>query len=156
MPRKKLPYKEGDWFAVPLHRGGYALGLVARMNGKGTVLGYFFGPRRKHLPTAKDTQGLSPSDAIHVCMCGDLGFLEGEWPVICNSEPWNREGWPLPAFARIAVDGSRAWRVEYSEVDINQVVREVSVSPDKVKHLPEDGAYGSGAVELWLAKLLFA
>ena len=32
MARRKLPYDEGDWAAVPLEGGGYALGLIARMD----------------------------------------------------------------------------------------------------------------------------
>ena len=156
MPRKRLPYKEGDWFAVPLRDGGYALGLVARMNGKGSVLGYFFGPWREQCPTKEDTQGLSSADAILVRLFGDLGLLEGKWPILGRSDLWDRADWPLPAFARIAVDKSRAWRVEYSEADINQVVREVPVNPNKVSHLPEDGLSGSGALEIRLTQLLSA
>ncbi len=30
----KQKYEEGDWFAVPLRNGGYALGVVARLDGK--------------------------------------------------------------------------------------------------------------------------
>lgn len=46
MARRKLNYKEGDWFAVPLGGAGYALGLVARVGRRGVTFGYFFGPRR--------------------------------------------------------------------------------------------------------------
>ena len=58
MAKEKRRYEEGDWFAVPLQNGGYSLGLVARADGEGGVLGYFFGPRREQLPTKADTQGL--------------------------------------------------------------------------------------------------
>ncbi|MFE2092535.1 hypothetical protein [Streptomyces sp. NPDC059460] len=47
-----LPYAVGDVFAVPRRDHGHALDLVARMDGKGTALGYFFGPR------IESTQGL--------------------------------------------------------------------------------------------------
>ena len=45
---RKLPYSEGDVFAVPLPDGGYGVGVVTRMDGKGSVLGYFLrrAPRR--------------------------------------------------------------------------------------------------------------
>ncbi len=62
---KKLPYREGDWFAVPLQDGDYAVGLVARCPRGGKVfLGYFFGPRRKRMPNLKDLQGLTAEDAL--------------------------------------------------------------------------------------------
>jgi hypothetical protein len=47
---RKLPDSEGDGFAVPLRDGGYAIGVVARMDRKGSVLGYFFGPRYDEPP----------------------------------------------------------------------------------------------------------
>jgi hypothetical protein len=40
----KLPYSEGSVFLVPLRKGGYARGVVARASPKGKgLLGYFFG-----------------------------------------------------------------------------------------------------------------
>ncbi len=40
---KKLPYKEGTWFAVPLKCGGHAVGIATRIAPKGRVLlAYFF------------------------------------------------------------------------------------------------------------------
>src|SRR5690349_2862282 len=124
MPRRKLPYKEGDWFAVPLRSGGYGLGLVARMNGKGIGLGYFFPPKHEEPPTKEDVTDVSADDAVLIRRIGDLGLLRGEWPIISSSEKWSRDDWPLPAFARIAVDRSRAWRLEYSEHDVNELLRE--------------------------------
>jgi hypothetical protein len=153
MSRKKLPYKEGDWFAVPLRDSGYALGLVARMDSKGGVIGYFFGPRREQLPTKEDVMGLSPADAVLVCLLGDLGLVQEEWPIIYYSVPWNRDEWPMPAFARVTADRSKAWRVEYSDVDLSVLRVELATS-EEVSDLPKDGSYGSGAVEIRLTKLL--
>lgn len=158
MPRRKLPYKEGDWFAVPLRSKGYALGLVARMNGKGIVLGYFFGPLYKQSPTERDTLELSSKDAVLVCQFGDLGFVEGKWYIIYRPDEggWRREEWPLPAFGRIVpVQGALlAFRTEYDEDDINHVIREVPVSIEEAHQLPNNALYGDIAVEIVLTKLL--
>jgi hypothetical protein len=56
MGSQKINYREGDWFAVPLRDGGYAVGLVARMDNRGGVLGYFFGPRRDDVPSPSDVE----------------------------------------------------------------------------------------------------
>ncbi|MGH9822314.1 MAG: Imm26 family immunity protein [Blastocatellia bacterium] len=49
--KRKLPYVEGDWFAVPLDDQGYALGMIARARPRGRMLfGYFIGPRRREAP----------------------------------------------------------------------------------------------------------
>ena len=37
MPRIKFPYKEGDWFMLPLEDKGFAIGIIAREN-KGEVI----------------------------------------------------------------------------------------------------------------------
>jgi hypothetical protein len=49
---ENIKYREGDWFAVPLRNGGFAVGLVARANPKAALLGYFFGPKTKGYPLA--------------------------------------------------------------------------------------------------------
>src|ERR1019366_3622666 len=94
MPRKTLPYKEGDSFAVPLKDGGYALGLAARVSRSGGILGYFFGPRHETVPREEDTQGLSSRDAIFVGRFGDLGLLRDEWPIVYKPTEWRRDAWP--------------------------------------------------------------
>ncbi len=61
---RKLPYKEGDWFAVPLRDGGFALGVVARMDGKGAVIAYLFGPRSEALPSLEAVGSKRATDAV--------------------------------------------------------------------------------------------
>jgi hypothetical protein len=155
MARRKLPYKEGDWFAVPLRDGGYTLGRVARMDGRGGIIGYFFGPRHEQLPTPADVEGKEPSQAIWIANLGDLGFLEGTWHVISTSGPWRREQWPMPLFKREDLTNPRrAWRVQYSESNFHRPVSEEAVTPDEVRDLPEDAVEGSGSVERWLTHVL--
>jgi hypothetical protein len=153
MARKKLPYQEGDWFAVPLGDGSYAVGLVARMDRKGGVLGYFFGPRREQPPAKADIMHLTHADAVWISHFGDLGLLEGLWPIIGRVGPWNRADWPMPVFGAISVDGRYAWRAKYDENTL-EIVSYNKVHPDKVRGLPEDGSSGAGSVEILLTKLL--
>lgn len=59
-------YREGDWLGVPLREGGYAVGLVARANPDGVLLGYFFGPRRMEVPMLGDVKNLVPAHASKI------------------------------------------------------------------------------------------
>ena len=155
MPRKKLHYKEGVWFAVPLRSGGFAIGLVARMDGKGSVIGYFFGPSHKEIPSSLDfTKGLTPDDAIFIAHFGDLGLLKGTWKVLGEREPWIREKWPLPAFVRTDVISGKHRKVLYFEDNLLKEVQLVPIVAETAKRLPEDGIFGAGAVEIRLTKLL--
>ncbi len=156
MPKRKLNYSEGDWFAVPLRDGGFAVGIVARMDGRGGVVGYFFGPRRSDVPTVEEVDELGPDEAAMVRQFGDLRLLEQQWPLIGRSPRWDRDRWPIPAFGRIEELSGRAWRVEYADDDLNRPIRETPVSQAEAEALPRDGALGAGAVELVLTSLLLA
>jgi len=154
MPKKKLPYKPGDLFAVPLRCGGFAVGLTARIDGKGTVLGYFFGPRRDEPPTTDDVRELLARDSIEVAMFGDLGLIEGRWPVIAPLPRWDPARWPVPDFGRIdVVTGKRAWRVRYQDPSLKWLSDE-ACDIGEARALPRDGLMGAGAVEKWLSHLL--
>ena len=153
MARKRLTYKEGDWFAVPLRSGGFAVGVAARIDRRGGMIAYFFGPKRTVVPSI-DELALVPTDAILVRHCGDLGLLEGTWPVVGSRSDWNRASWPIPAFGRVEPLGDRAWRVEYSEDDLNAPTRESRVSLDEAESLPKNGVLGAGAAERLLTHLL--
>lgn len=81
-----VKFGEGDWFALPIKDGGWALGLIARRRPRSsTLLGYFFGPRRQSPPILADATGLDPSDADLIHVFGYLGLKNGEWPVLGNS-----------------------------------------------------------------------
>jgi hypothetical protein len=88
MARNKINYREGDWFAVPLRDGDYAVGVVARVDGSGGVLGYFFGPRRAEVPSLLEVENLDPDQALRVLRFGDLGLIENE----CRSSDGARRG----------------------------------------------------------------
>jgi hypothetical protein len=67
---------------------------------------------------------------------------------------WRREDWPVPAFSRIAVDQSTAWKTVYSDKDGITLLTEQEVPISLAQMLPEDGLSGYGAIELRLTKLL--
>lgn len=149
-----LPYKEGTWFGVPLRKGGYAVGLVARHSREGvTVLAHFFGPKRERLPTLDEMTELRPEQASLVCIVGDLGLINGSWPIIGESAHWVREAWPVPAFTSRDDLTKTAWRVRYSDED-----PAIELSRERIGYEPglpdTDGSYGAGAAEKLLSHLL--
>jgi hypothetical protein len=153
MPRR-LPYSDGDWFAVPLREGGgYGVGLVARHDGRGGVIGYLFSRRFSDHPTLDDVAGLSPSDALRVMRFGDLALVKDRWPNLGKLDDWDPEEWPIPAFGRREPTG-RAFRVIYEAADLRGPVHEEPISDADCDRLPRDALSGAGAVELVLTQLL--
>lgn len=153
MPRRRLPYREGTWFAVPLRSDGYAIGVAARIDGRGGILGYFFGPKRDALPREVEISRLSADAAVWIGQFGDLGLLKGEWPIICHSQDWDRGRWPMPRFARVDEHAGRAWLTTYSE-DTLRALSEEPCDLATASQYPKDRLSGSGAVEITLTKLL--
>ena len=139
---KKLHYSEGSWFGVPLPRGGYAVGIIARMAPRGRIIfSYLFGPRRSALPTADELSNLSPETAVEYRRIGDLGLLNGEWPIIGVHPLWDRSKWPMMPFIR-KIDLARAARiVYYSEDDPSTREREVP-TPFETTGFQSDGLAG--------------
>jgi len=149
----KLPYAEGAVFVLPLRNGGYARGIAARVGPRGkAVLGYFFGPRLRTSSEAT-LDGLDPEKACLRIIFGDLGLINGEWKVIGAIPNWDRARWPMPDFVRRDPLGRRKpIVVRYSEDDPLRMASEYAVDADP--GLATDSAYGYGAVEIELGKLL--
>lgn len=147
----KLPYSEGSIFFVPLRNGGFGRGVVARAspNGKG-LFGYFFGPRLSS-PDSEPLNDLKAVDAVLSVRFGDLGLINGEWPIRGTVLKWNRAEWPMPDFAR-RPPGLAARLVRYSDTDPMRIESEQPIADDA--GLPTDSASGYGAVEIKLTKLL--
>jgi hypothetical protein len=151
----KLPYREGDWFAVPLPSGGFATGIVARTTKKGRVLlGYFFGPRHLVPPRLEDLEGQSADGAILVAKFGDLSLIRGEWPVLGRCHGWIRGEWPMPMFINRDPLSGKAWRVEYADDDPNKLVDRTPIDPAEGKELETDRLCGAGSIETQLDRLL--
>lgn len=149
-----MTVREGDVFAVPLRSGGYATGVVARVSAddSGGLLGYFFGPKTSSVPSKDVVGSLRPDNALRILRFGDLSLLNNDWPVIGHIPNWNRGSWPMPDFVRKDDISRKAWRVRYSENNISEVVSERPEPFDSV--LERDAAFGAGAVELLLTRLL--
>ena len=157
MPRRRLPYREGDWFAVPLRDGGYSPGRVVRMAPAGRVLlGYFFGPRRAAVPGLEDVVALRWSDAVLVQRFGDLGLVEGRWPILGLRGPWERDAWPMPDFGRREPILGLAWRDRYSPDDPADCLQETRITQEEYERLPAGALLGAGAAEVILTQLLSA
>jgi Immunity protein 26 len=150
----KGKYREGDWFAVPLRGDGFAVGLIARANPSGVLLGYFFGPKRPAVPELDELAGLRRMDAVSVRKFGDLGLMQGRWPIVGRREEWDRREWPMPVFVRYEELTGRAFRVFYADDDPNNVLREEQAAPDEVETSASDGLMGAGFAEQALTTLL--
>jgi hypothetical protein len=153
MARIKLPYSEGTVFVLPLRKGGFARGVVARMDGKGGILGYFYGPKYQSIGEANQIKDISPLNTIFRGIFGDPGLINGEWTIIGQIENWNREKWPMPLFIRTDELSKKAWLSEYDE-NTFKCVSETKVDPIYKSRYPEDGSWGYGAIEIHLTKLL--
>lgn len=151
---KSLPYREGSWFAVPLQGGGHAVGVVARRAPAGRImLAYMFGPKRDVLPSLDELDTLRPEQAVRRLRTGDMALLNERWPMLGDSEHWQRDEWPMPSFIRRNESLQRAWRATYADADPAKLDREESV-PFDTPSLESDSLYGYGATELLMSKLL--
>ncbi len=152
----KLPYKEGDWFAVPLRdESGFAVGRIARMAPNGRVLlGYFFGPPHETVPTLDQVQHHRPEAAAMIVRFGDLYLINGRWPILGGSSQWRRQDWPMPVFGRQVEHDGVAWKVEYPDDNPNANPRETRISIADSRRLPSSNMFGAGVVEAVLTKQL--
>jgi hypothetical protein len=151
---KVLQYGEGTWFAVPLRTGGFGVGRIVRANAKaGIHLGYFFGLRLDQIPTLRSLENMQPSEAILIARFGHFGLRKGTWPII-GSSVLARDQWRVPQFVRRDLLNGRLYKVTYSADDPAEEIDIQPISSSEAVHLPEDGTFGHGAIEIRLAKLL--
>jgi hypothetical protein len=148
------PYREGDWFAVPLRDGNYARGRLARASRSGVLLGYFFGPALTELPQPADLQGISASRAILVGHFGHLGLMKRKWPVVFREDAWDPKEWRCNEFLRHEELTGRNFVVRYADDDPGKLLGESMVAPETTLNLPKDGMMGAGFVEAKLTRLL--
>jgi hypothetical protein len=153
MARKKFPWKEGDWIAIPLvDRGGWGVGLIARLKAP-TIIGYFFGPRRAKPPVLEDLIGLTPDQAVLIADTGDMGLRDQEWLVIGSQPDFQRADWPMPVFGSDNLAG-QYYAVTYDEDRPNHYLGQKRISAEEYAKLPRDGSYGHVALSITLDKVL--
>jgi hypothetical protein len=96
---------------------------------------------------------LNPDRALLRVIFGDLGLINGEWRVLGNVADWDRSKWPMPDFVRRDPLGRRKpVLVRHSDTDPMRIETEFVIDDDS--GLATDSAYGYGAVEIELTKLL--
>ena len=153
--RYKINYSEGDCFAVPLCDGGFALGVVARLDKKKGVLGYFFAPKYASVDEIVITPDIIPEKTIHVKNFGDLGLVTCEWKIIGKINPWIREDWQIPVYSftepLLLNWGELRY---YTEKQLCVCSFHKRVSIEEANNYPKDSFAGSGAIEIYLNKLL--
>lgn len=137
---------------MPITGGGYARGVVSRLNGHGVVFGYFFGPKFVSAQTAP-RDGLIADQAILIGMFGDLGFVDKTWIVVGQVPQWAREEWPLPPLVSVDPHSTRVVLSTYDENTL-EFVGNRSIDASEMQRFPRDGTMGAGAVESRLSKLL--
>jgi hypothetical protein len=131
-------------FGVPLEGGDWALGLVSRASPDGVVvIGHFFGPRRKSLPEGNELPEFMPEDAVAVERFGDLGLVDGSWPILGPATGWRRESWPAPAFRRVDVVSGAVRKIRYDDADPAEEIAAERVASDEAEGLPNDGLQGA-------------
>jgi hypothetical protein len=158
MNKKRVRYNEGQWFAIPLGKGGYAIGVIVRGSYKTKGgLGYFFGPKYPNIPEDQETWEKRPEDAVLIGKFGDLGIFDGSWPLISSTRPFSREEWPVPEFGKkdLLIPGKGyIRRYEYNERGERTLIKQTVVDIKEIQGLPKDGVMGAGLVEFRLTDLL--
>ncbi|WP_218420071.1 Imm26 family immunity protein [Alteromonas lipotrueae] len=152
---KSLNYSEGDCISIPLREGGYARGVVVRMNGSGIIFGYFFGPLVVNESDLAVDETLVPGREILRGQFGDLGLLENEWKVIGRLGGFDRKEWSMPKFLRWEEGEATGVLCTYDENSLEPILEDVITIDDiDTKSYPVDRLMGYGSVEIRLTKLL--
>lgn len=147
MAGSRRPYREGDWFAVPLGDGRYVLGRIAR-HYRGIVFGYFFLPPYDRVPTLAEAGGRSAADASTQMLFSHLDLRDGVWPVVGQAGGWDPAAWPLVEFERrleVPGRGDVLYAVRYDEHDLSREVSSERIDPAEAGKRPEDALSGAGA-----------
>ncbi|CAN7559747.1 Imm26 family immunity protein [Rhizobium sp. LjRoot254] len=153
----RVPYKEGDLFAVPLRSEGYGIGIVARAAKYGGtfIFGYFFDRAFPVVPSLAEVESLSVADAIYVTKFANHGLKSGEWPILGAAALFERAKWPMPQFFRKEIlYGKAAWLVTYDEDRPGRFINEFRCDPSLAGQFPDDFIDFYGAVEIKLSMML--
>jgi hypothetical protein len=104
-------YAAGDWFAIPLRFGLFAVGRAVAVDARGAILGYFFGRFFERLPGISDVLTLTPGQAEIIGVCDQHGLRSGEWPLIDPALAGDPRSWSIPIFRTIEpATGEMRWK----------------------------------------------
>jgi hypothetical protein len=95
MKTKKIKFKEGQVFAVPLRQGGYVLGILVREYIKIT-LGYFFNKIYPTIPDKVDKSEISIDKIALIALFSSMGIEDGYWPLVETNLLFKKGDWPIP------------------------------------------------------------
>ena len=152
---RKLPYSRSTCFLVPLRTSGYAIGVVARLDGQGAVIGHFFGPVLLDKDQVTLPTDLHPAGSVLTGTFGDLGLVRGEWPILGQTPNWVDALWAIPPLARRDALGEQIYLTTYDDETL-QVIEEREGTEQDLQRYPYDRLMGYGAVEIRLTHVLQA
>jgi hypothetical protein len=152
---KKVKYREGDWFGVPLESGGWGIGIVARRDKRGGIVGFFFGPPRKELPkSTEELDRLHHTQAVWRADIGSLGIERGTWPILGHHANWSHERFPNPWFGWIDTSGRVAHKTQWCPDEHPDEPLEEYCPVEEAMQLPGNDAFPAGAAEWTLDQIL--
>lgn len=149
--------REGEWFAVPLGKGGFAAGLAIRCPPNGFLLASFVGEWFHMRPTVEQCVSAVARGFIYTTRTGYLEFQNGRWVVVGPHPAWSRAAWPVPVLRRYSIFGEVRLVKRLFLDDQAVEVREAPWPPDKPTPSPEppsDGIAGTLFCEAVLTRYL--
>ena len=157
--KSRFKYSEGDVVCVPVTNGGFATGLIGRKGTNGTLLMYFFGPRRPDQATIHDVN-ICPRDACAVWRTSDVGIVDGRWSIIGVFSGFSRLDWPMPPYLRTCPITERKTVVYFRDDEPFEQELERKATEKEIRDLSRAGMHAGImfhiAVENVLDKLLTA
>ena len=97
-------------------------------------------------------RGLDPKSAVLRIKFGDLGLINGAWPICGQAPDWDRTVWPMPDLVRRDPLSMHAWAARYSDENPEIRVAEYPVPYDT--DMACDTLSGFGAAEIALTQCL--
>lgn len=153
MIKTKTTYNTGSVFCVPLIKGGYAIGIIIRVNDS-IALGHFLNKKFDHIPEIYKLSNLflDKQNIAYIKKFGTLGLDKGAWPILGTLSKWDESQWQVPPFTKRDLITNQLYLVYYD--DNLRFIRQEAISNLTIDNLPEDGTAGYGLIEKKLSNML--
>ncbi len=152
----KRPYREGDWFLVPvpfdfsrLHTPEPVSGVVLVTRGRNgrVAFVYVFGPWG-YEPAESDLELLQPGDEVLMCLIGDTPLRDGTFKPIGSDLKFTRDRWPMPWFSiHSGLPGFHTDAVRTSDDRPFDAIETRPISVEDALQLPEWSV--GGAIDIY-------
>jgi hypothetical protein len=139
---------EGKIIVLPLEKGGYATGLIARQD-RNILLGYFFDTYYQNPPL--NIKEWSVSEVCLICLFGILGINNNEWKILGDMPLWKRDEWIVPIFKQQDILNPEQYYSIIYQDDLKEYERK-KASKEEVQKYYSYGIFGYGAVEIALSE----